>query len=118
MRGYGDGKHISVADAGSLMDAFGVRNRVIGDYESFVKSFMDIADPRVKEKVDSEISDGFLWPQPWLALNPSFQSGGTISDLVNDDLLHPDCTDIFRRRTQTDPSAPNCRCTSISGTPS
>ena len=91
------------------MDAFGVRNRVIGDYESFVKSFMDIADPRVKEKVDSEISDGLLWPQPWLALNPSFQSGGTISDLVNDDLLHPDCTDIFRRRTQTDPAGTELR---------
>jgi hypothetical protein len=29
---------------------------VIGDYESFVKSFMDIADPRVKSKVEDEIS--------------------------------------------------------------
>jgi hypothetical protein len=78
-----------------MMDAFGVRNQVIGDYESFVKSFMDIADLRVKAKVDEEISDGLLWPEPWLALNPSFRSGGTISDLVSDGLLHPDCTDIF-----------------------
>ena len=91
------------AEVGSDVDAFGVRNTVIGDYESFVKSFMDIADPRVKAKVEDEISAGLLWPEPWLALNPSFQSGGKISHLVTDDLLDGRCTDIFRRRTESDP---------------
>lgn len=95
---------LQAREEGDQMDAFGVRNRVIGDYESFVKSFMDIADPRVKRRVNDEISDGLLWPEPWLALNPSFQSGGTIRDLVMRGLLHPDCTDIFRRRASTDPS--------------
>jgi len=84
------------------MDAFGALGDVLDDYESFVTSFLNIQDPRVKEKVDGEIADGLLWPEPWLALNPSFESGGAISDLVTEGLLKGECTDIFRRRTAED----------------
>lgn len=83
------------------MDAFGVLGDVLGDYESFVKSFLNIRDDRVRAKVDAEVAEGLLWPEPWLALNPSFQSGGTVADLVGAGLLRPECGDIFRRRTPT-----------------
>ena len=66
--------------------AFGALSDVLNDYESFVTSFLNIQDSRVKEKVDGEIADGLLWPEPWLALNPSFESGGAISDLVGEGL--------------------------------
>lgn len=82
------------------MDAFGVRNKVIGDYRSFVQSFVEIADDRVRETVENEIASGLLWPEPWLALNPTFQSGGTITQLVRDNVLHPACEAIFRRDGQ------------------
>lgn len=84
------------------MDAFGALDDVLNDYESFVTSFLNIQDSRVKKKVDAEIADGLLWPEPWLALNPSFEPGGAISDLVGEDLLRSECTDIFRRRTAED----------------
>ena len=32
---------------------------------------------------------GPQWPDPWLSLNPSFASGGSIAELVAEGLLHP-----------------------------
>jgi hypothetical protein len=55
------------------VDAFGVLDDVLRDYESFVAGFLNIQDDRVREKVQNEIDDGLLWPQPWLPLNPAFE---------------------------------------------
>ncbi len=72
------------------MDAFGVLGKVLGDYQSFVSGgFLNIKDPEVKAKVESEIKNGLLWPEPWLALNPAFEPGGTVSELVDSNVLHP-----------------------------
>ena len=65
------------------MDAFGVLNDALADYRSFVTGFLNIQDDRVRAKVDDEIEDGLLWPEPWLALNPAFESGGTVTELVD-----------------------------------
>jgi ATP-dependent helicase YprA (DUF1998 family) len=78
------------------MDAFSVLDDVIDDYSSFVHGFLHIKDESIKAKVDEEIARGLFWPEPWLALNPSFEPGGTIGDLVDGGLLHPGCREIFR----------------------
>lgn len=45
-----------------------------------------------------------MWPEPLLQLNPTFQPGGTIDDLVKDGTLHPGCSRIFRvEKTAADP---------------
>lgn len=85
------------------MDAFGVLEKVLGDYKSFVSGFLNIRDPEVLEKVATEIDNGLLWPEPWLALNPAFESGGSVSELVTVGVLHPDATGIFRARSEEDP---------------
>ena len=71
------------------MDAFGVLNEVLGDYENFVKGFLEIKDDQIRSKVENEIADGLLWPEPWLALNPAFESGGTVSELVEQRCSRP-----------------------------
>ena len=50
------------------MDAFGVLSEVLADYEAFVTGFLNIQDERVRQKVEQEIHDGLLWPEPWLVL--------------------------------------------------
>ena len=85
------------------MDAFGVLSDVLDDYRSFVTGFLNIQDNRVRAMVEEEIEDGLLWPEPWLALNPAFESGGTVADLVGRDVLDPTTRDIFRVRTDEDP---------------
>ncbi len=86
------------------MDAFGVLDGVLGDYQAFVEGFLNIQDDQVKAKVDAEIEAGLLWPEPWLALNPAFESGGTVGDLAERGVLDPAAREIFRFRSgENDP---------------
>ena len=86
------------------MDAFGVLDEVLTDYKSFVQSFLNIQDDKVRAKVDAEIEDGLLWPEPWLALNPAFEPGGTVGELIARNVLQPAAREIFRIRTdENDP---------------
>src|ERR1700680_610238 len=81
---------------GCGMDVFRVRDRLIDDYREFTGSFVDIHDKAIREHVNERMANGYQWPDPWLSLNPSFASGGTISELVRQDLLHEQAKDIFR----------------------
>jgi hypothetical protein len=78
------------------MDVFGVRDRLIEDYREFTGSFVDIHDKTIREHVAERMARGYQWPDPWLSLNPNFASGGTITDLVAELLLQPECERIFR----------------------
>jgi superfamily II DNA/RNA helicase len=78
------------------VDVFGVRDRLIGDYREFTGSFVDIHDAAIRQHVEERMAKGYQWPDPWLSLNPSFASGGTISELVAEGLLQPKATEIFR----------------------
>ena len=78
------------------MDVFGVRDRLIEDYREFTGSFVDIHDKAIREHVQERMERGYQWPDPWLSLNPSFASGGTISELAGQGLLQPAAQGIFR----------------------
>jgi ATP-dependent helicase YprA (DUF1998 family) len=78
------------------MDVFDLRRRLVDDYASYTRSFIKIADPIIRQKVDAELDAGAFWPEPLLQLNPTFRPGGTIDDLVADGTLHPECARIFR----------------------
>ena len=78
------------------MDVFDLRDRLVGDYASYTRSFIKIADHRIWARVESELNAGAFWPEPWLQLNPTFLPGGTIDDLVKQGTLYPECAKIFR----------------------
>lgn len=78
------------------MNVFDLRQRLVDDYARYTRSFIKIADPAILTKVDLELDAGAFWPEPLLQLNPTFQPGGTIDDLVADGTLHPECARIFR----------------------
>ena len=78
------------------MNVFDLHGRLIEDYRLYVESFIQIKDEHILEKVDQEIDDGLLWPPPLVQLNPSFESGGLIADLVAEGILHPECERVFR----------------------
>lgn len=85
------------------MDIFGFRDGVIGDYRAFVEGFLEIRDPRLKEHVRRTLSSGALWPDPLLQLNPSFEPGRSIDQLVADGVLERPCKEIFRKDKATIP---------------
>lgn len=78
------------------MDAFEIHRRLIDDYRQFTEGFVDIRDERVAAVVAEQSAKGSQWPAPWVALNPSFASGGRVDELVSAGLLHPECERIFR----------------------
>ncbi|WP_104116843.1 DEAD/DEAH box helicase [Arthrobacter sp. B1805] len=80
------------------MDAFGIRNELIDGYRSFTEGFVDIQDDRIRKTVSELADQGRQWPDPWLSLNPSFQSGGSVDELVDRGILHEQCREIFRSK--------------------
>jgi ATP-dependent helicase YprA (DUF1998 family) len=84
------------------MNVFDLRNSLVADYRSYVSSFIHIRDTRIREYVTRELDDGLLWPEPLVQLNPAFERGHWIDDLVTEGLLHEGCRSIFRRKRSTD----------------
>jgi len=78
------------------MDVFSFRDRVVEDYGQFSRSFTQIKAPDLRDFVDGRYREGEFWPSPLIQLNPSFVGGGSISALVEEGLLHPECSRIFR----------------------
>ena len=86
------------------MDVFSVHQQLIRDYRAFTSGFVDARDPRIAEFVQERLEFGAQWPDPWLSLNPSYATGGRVSELVAEGLLHPENERIFRAKAgQDDP---------------
>ena len=79
------------------MDVFELRDRVVGDYAEYVRSFLTIRDPGTRAFVDGYLGAGSLWPEPLVQLNPAFEPGATIPELVAAGILHTECERIFQR---------------------
>lgn len=88
---------------GTHMDVFELRRRLVEDYERYIRSFISIRDELIRDEVDRSLTGGMLWPEPRIGLNPSFESGGRIDDLVDDGRLHPECSKIFRIKPDDGP---------------
>ena len=86
------------------MDVFDLRERLISEYRSYSSSFVRIADPDLRAEFEKALDSESMWPHPMLALNPSFEPGGTVDDLAADGALHPDAAHVFRiAKSEDDP---------------
>jgi len=79
------------------MDIFYLREQLIHDYSAYTSSFIHIQDQRIREHVEQSLRAGTLWPEPLIQLNPAFEPGAWIDDLVQTGVLHDECRRIFRR---------------------
>lgn len=77
------------------MNAFDLHKSIIHDYSTYIKSFIDIKDARIREKVLEELNSGHLWPEPLIQFNPSYQLGEKLEVLTSQKILHPSLKDIF-----------------------
>ncbi|MCP4692190.1 MAG: DEAD/DEAH box helicase, partial [Desulfobacterales bacterium] len=82
------------------MNVFEFRDALIKDYSDYIKSFIKIGDPAISAHVEKELEAGLLWPEPLIQLNPFFKSGAPIDQLVEEGLLHPACSSIFRMKKE------------------
>ena len=81
------------------MIVFQTHSRIVADYATYIRSFLRIADPAIRAKVEGELDKGKLWPEPLLQFNPSFKMFGSLEDLAMAGRLHPDIRDIFKGYT-------------------
>src|SRR5262249_25438906 len=79
------------------MDVFEIRNRLISDYADYIRGFIEIKDERIRAYVQSCLNAGLLWPDPLIQLNPSFELGDSIDELVDTGIIHKECSKIFRK---------------------
>jgi ATP-dependent helicase YprA (DUF1998 family) len=80
------------------MDPFRLRSNLISAYSSYIRSFIRIQDERIGQHVEENLESGLLWPEPLIQMNPSFEPGEWIDELVETGLLHGECTKIFRSK--------------------
>ncbi len=88
------------------MEVFDLRNNVVNDYADYVRSFIEIRDPAINDKVEAELRDGFLWPDPLVQLNPSFEPGTHTEQLVKEDRACRRDKMAFRERELAEPPMP------------
>lgn len=79
------------------MDVFQLRHQLVQDYAAYVQSFIKIRERRLQQHVETSLGSGLLWPDPLIQLNPSFEPGESIDELVQGGQLEPACRAIFRR---------------------
>ncbi|MFJ1595493.1 protein kinase [Streptomyces sp. NPDC088261] len=88
--------------SGSGMDVFGVHQKLIEDYRSFTKGGTVIRDELINAFVEKDLDNKSQWPNPWLSLNPFFDSAGTVAELVTQKVLHDECAMIFQANKSKD----------------
>lgn len=80
-----------------MKDVFDFRAQLTERYASFSRGVScvladDLRD--IMESIDRERH--VYWPAPLIQLNLSYQPGGSVSALIDEGKLHPDCRKIFR----------------------
>ena len=76
-------------------DVFAVRDQVVGAYQRYVKSFINILDHRLSDFVTEELDEGRLWPDPVLQLNPAFERGSDLKGLAQEGVILPETARFF-----------------------
>jgi hypothetical protein len=79
------------------MNIFDFLDQLIGDYASYIKSFIQIRDPQISSYIQQKLQEGVLWPEPLIQLNPLFARGESIDELVAQGILHRESARIFRK---------------------
>ncbi len=78
------------------MDIFKFRDKIIDDYRSFTRSFTRIRADDLQAFLDHAYERQHFWPAPLIQMNPRFVRGRTINEMVANELLHPECANVFR----------------------
>ncbi len=78
------------------MDVFEFRTKLVSEYAAFTRSFTRIHAPDINAFVDEAYNSGRYWPAPLVQVNPNFKTGATVDALVQQGVLHAECSRIFR----------------------
>jgi len=78
------------------MDVFELNTSLVSDYERFARSFTEIRSDDIREKVDSLYKSRRFWPEPLISINPNYERGANVRDLVAGGTLDRLTAQVFR----------------------
>ena len=84
------------------MDVFAFREQLVAEYERFSRSFTTIRSKDIRERLDEVYAEGYFWPEPLIQLNPNFEPGAFVDELVSQGTLDPECAEVFRIKKRDD----------------
>ena len=78
-----------------MKNIFDLHKDILDDYKLYIDSFINIADEKILATVRKDFDSCNLYPEPLVQFNPSFESDGSVEDLVNDGVLEREFNNIF-----------------------
>ena len=88
------------------LDVFQFRDELIRGYRDFSTSFTTVKASDIRLVIDTEYGQlddetsspiGRYWGEPRIQVNPNYLTRASIEQLVAEQILHPLCTQIFRK---------------------
>jgi superfamily II DNA/RNA helicase len=77
------------------VDIFDLDQALIKRYESFARSFSEIRAPEIRAQIDAAYNEQRFWPEPLITINPRFEAGHSVDQLVAQEVLDPALSKIF-----------------------
>lgn len=77
------------------MNIFELDKALVNRYASFARSFSAIRAPEIEQQVRSIYEMGRFWPEPLITINPRFEPGMSIDELVSSGDVAPELVKIF-----------------------
>lgn len=78
-----------------MKNVFEVRNYLIDDFKSFSQSFVKPEAEDIAQYLKADEVNNKYWPEPLLQINPHYQEGESVTELVRQGILHPRTERIF-----------------------
>ena len=77
------------------MNIFELDDALVERYAAFARSFSIFRAPEIADQIDTIYSGRKFWPDPLITINPRFEPGRSIDELVTDGVLDPALASIF-----------------------
>lgn len=78
------------------MKAFEFDQHIVESCARFSRSFSTIRAPDLHDAIESKYREGHFWPDALLSLNPRYEAGPTVDELVESGDLCPETAQVFR----------------------
>ena len=76
---------------------FDLHEETLQVYQEFARSFIRIADRRIRKEVEKLLEEGeSFWPAPLLQISPSYKRASSVDDLAKEGILLQETAQIFR----------------------
>jgi Lhr-like helicase len=78
------------------MDVFDLDQKLVADYEQFARSFTQIRAEDIRKQIDDIYASRRFWPEPLISINPHFERGASVEELVANGSISPETGQVFR----------------------